>query len=219
MNLTTIEGTFLEESSNRFLCKVLINNTIEECYVPSSSKLSNYIKLKNKKVLLTTNMNPKARTKYSLFAVKYYNKYILLNLNLVNKLLLNYLIGNDVNHSFKCEHRIEKYKCDIFFPDYKHIIEAKGIICTTKTCVFPLVSSDRSINQLKEISNLLKQGYKASYYLVSLSPIVKSINLNKEDEFTNLIYECINQGMYLYGLKIEYTNKRIKYSKIKIKGV
>lgn len=218
MNLTTIEGTFLEECSNRFLCKVLINNKIEECYVPSSSKLSNYIKLKNKKVLLTTNINPKARTKYSLFAVKYYNKYIMLNLNIVNKLLLNHLINSDTL-SYKVEHRIGNYKCDIFFPDENHIVEAKGIICTTKSCIFPLVSSDRSISQLKEISNLLTQGYKVSYYLVSLSPIVKSINLDESHEFTKLIKECLNLGMNLSAFKIEYINNIFSFSALKITGI
>lgn len=81
-----IEGVFIEESKNRFLCKVLIDNKVCECYVPSSSRIENYLNVKGKKVLLTPNKS-NSRTNYSLFAVKFYNKYILLNLNLTNKVV------------------------------------------------------------------------------------------------------------------------------------
>ena len=48
-------GVFLEECKNRFLCKVLIDEKIEECYLSCSCKLSHFVNLKNRKVLLEKN--------------------------------------------------------------------------------------------------------------------------------------------------------------------
>jgi len=79
---TPIEGIFKSESKNRFLCNVLVNGKLCECYIPSSSKLSPLVNLKGKKVLLTLNKGTNNRTKYSVFAVQHYRKYILLNLNI-----------------------------------------------------------------------------------------------------------------------------------------
>jgi len=83
-----IEGIFVQELKNRFLCEVLIDGASTVCYVPSSCHLSNFLVLKGKKVLLVPTQAPNARTKYALFAVRYRRSYILLNTsmaNLINK--------------------------------------------------------------------------------------------------------------------------------------
>lgn len=68
MNFELIKGIFIEESKNRFLCKVVVDGVLHECYVPSSSKIENYLNINNKEILLTRNQGGNRRTKYSLFA-------------------------------------------------------------------------------------------------------------------------------------------------------
>ena len=66
-----IIGKFLKELKNRFLCEVEIDGNVEECYVPSSCHLSNFLQLKGKRVLLVPTQGKSPRTKYALYAVPY----------------------------------------------------------------------------------------------------------------------------------------------------
>ena len=50
-----VYGTFIEEVKNRFLCKVKIQDEIIECYIPSSCRLENFIRLNGSTVLLKEN--------------------------------------------------------------------------------------------------------------------------------------------------------------------
>ena len=82
-----IYGTFIKETPNRFLCTVLIDNETVECYIPSSCRLSNFLTLEGQTVILTPNNNPKARTRFSVYAVKVGKQFILLNLSKANRII------------------------------------------------------------------------------------------------------------------------------------
>ncbi|MED0673810.1 DNA/RNA nuclease SfsA [Aneurinibacillus aneurinilyticus] len=220
IDLDLEEAMFISESKNRFICTVLIKNEVVECYVPSSSKLNKYVNLKNKGVLISRNKNSKGRTLYSLFAVKYYGKYILLNLNMVNKLLGSYL-KSQKGIEIKFEGYISNYKADLLVTDLQTvqetIIEAKGIIATSRSIQFPLINSQRAISQLYTLKSLLKEGHPISYYLVSLSPIVQTITLDQtHHEYYTLLVECIDLGLKLNGVSIHYNGNSFKFNKIKI---
>lgn len=209
-----IEGTFIEESKNRFLCKVLVLDKICECYVGSASKLRNYLKLTGKKVLIKKNVGKDLRTKYSLFAIMYYGKYILLNLSIVNAILEEYLKNNFKKSIIYKEKFIEDYKSDFLISGKENIsVEAKGIIAAKKEVIFPTVYSSRAIRQMNLILNLLKKGWKAEYYFISLSPIVKTIHINKSKlykEYSNLLVQCIDNGMKVKGFNVFYKGTEIK---------
>lgn len=219
-----LEGIFIEESPNRFLCHVLINGNLVECYVPSSSRLENYIKLRNKKVLLIKNKKVTGRTMYSLFAVNYYNQYIMLNLNMVNKVLVEYIIRKNAKYSIFKEKIIDGYKADIVIVNKKNnnnykVIEAKGVIGTKNTVVFPNVYSERAIYQLHKIKELLQKGISIEYHFISLSPIVKNIILNQnEKEYFQLIKECIELGMEVKGFSLKLFENNVEiYKEIKVR--
>lgn len=82
-----IYGTFKEETKNRFLCQVTIDNEDVECYIPSSCRLGNFIDMKGRTVLLKHNQAKDARTKYAVYAVKIKNEFILLNLSQANRII------------------------------------------------------------------------------------------------------------------------------------
>lgn len=214
VNMQIIKGKFIEECPNRFLALVDINEEVMECYVPSSSRLSNYLKLEGKEVLLTENKNKKSRTQYTLYAVKYYGKYILLNLNNINKIVgQKYLNRSDISY----EKNIDGYKSDIFLNNDKKIIEIKGLIGIKKEVYFPTVYSERAIIQLEKLKALLLEGYKVEYYLVSLSPIIRKINKNPIfNEYLERFSECISLGMTVNTLAINIDDlNNITFKKIK----
>ena len=79
-----IDGIFIRELKNRFLCEVKIDGKVEECYVPSSCHLSNFLHLKGKRVLLVPTQGKNPRTRYALYAAPYRRNYIVLNTSLSN---------------------------------------------------------------------------------------------------------------------------------------
>lgn len=220
-----IEGIFVKEIKNRFLCFVMIDDKEVKCYVPSSSRLENYINLKNKKVLLTINRGRNISTKYSVFAVKYYNKYIILNLHYANKLFefkLSEGAYEEYSGSRPCkrEIKIDGYKADLFYETTeKIIIENKAIISTKRKTTFPIANSQRGIEQLKKLEVLLKKGYKVNYNLISLSPYVKTVKVDaNKSEFYEHFLRCIRNGMQVFGycLYISGQDMHIESKKITV---
>lgn len=215
------QGVFIKESKNRFLCIVNINGVPEECYVPSSSKMENYLNLTGKTVFLTRNQNKNGRTKFALFAVRYYGKLVLLNLNLISSILhsgvLTEYITRKKDYQLFKEQTIYGYKTDLLLIDPKNdedkiLIEAKGIISTKRITKFPQVNSERAIRQLIKINNLLLKGVKIQYLLISLSPIVRKIVI-EDSPYSKLLKECINNGLLVKGLSLCLEESLVTVSK------
>lgn len=84
-----ITGTFLEELKNRFLCMVRVNQEDAICYIPSSCRLSNFLDLTGKAVLLRKNAVSGSRTRYAVYAVKCGRQFLLVNLSEANRVVEN----------------------------------------------------------------------------------------------------------------------------------
>lgn len=156
-----VYGTFVQETKNRFLCTVAIDSVEVECYIPSSCRLSNFLDLQGRTVILTPNQDKTARTRFAVYAVKIGRQFILLNLSKPNRIIeaeiqkrrFSFLGKRD--HVFH-EKTIEGYKCDLYIENTKTIIEIKSILCFEETVVFPTVFSERGIKQLAKIAELLE---------------------------------------------------------------
>lgn len=210
-----IEGTFIEELNNRFLCKVLIEGHEEVCYIPSSCRLDNFIELKNKNVLLKPVATKKSRTNYSVFAVKYKRSYLLLNTSVANNVFFDNLHSRRFSElgtrkSIKKEKNVGAYRSDLFIEDTNTIIEIKSIISADERAIFPTVYSERAVTQLKKINHLLEDGYHVFYYFVSLNPYCMEISVNDSDEYHDLFLACINNGMQARAFSLRYTKGSIK---------
>lgn len=208
-----VQGKFLSELKNRFLCSVQIDGEPVTCYIPSSCRLSNFIDLSGKSVLLKPITTPNSRTSYAVYAVKYGRRYILLNLAQANRIIESQIdrrcfafLGKrkEVIH----EYRLDDYKTDLYIKDTKTMIEIKSLLAFNNQAVFPTVYSERAINQLKHISKLIDDGYKACYMFVSLNPDVKGIQINPEiEEFYKSFMECTAKGMLYCGFSIKLVNQ------------
>ena len=218
-----IHGIFQMEIKNRFLCNVEISGEIVICYIPSSCRLSNFINMIGRPVLLKPIKTSKARTPYAVYAIKYRKNYILVNLTQSNKIIEGQLnrryfsfLGTRKNISH--EYKIGGYKTDLFIHDTNTLVEIKSTLSFSREAIFPSVYSERTVNQLKKISRLLDEGYKACYIFVSLNPGVKEIVFNKQvDDFYRAFIKCIKKGMIYCGFSIKLKNNIPEiHSKIKV---
>ena len=218
-----VEGVFIKERKNRFICEVMVEDEAIECYVPSSCRLDNFIELQGKRVLLLPTETPGARTRYSLFAVPYKRNHILLSIGRVNG-----IIERDIGK--RCfsalgkrsevyrEHKIGSYKSDLFIENSKTLLEIKSVLSLEKTALFPTVFSQRTLEQLKEISSLMDRDYKAALVIASLSPYVEQIQIERVSPFYEALKPCLEKGMQLLAisLHIHQGEARVK-KKIEIK--
>lgn len=208
------KGILIEECKNRFICNVLINGEVEECYLPLSSKLKNYIEVNYNQVLLTYNQSKNSRTRMSVFAIKNNKEYILINSKIINYLVREKII-NELkinNDNIFEEKKIEDYKCDLFIQGNEEIIiEIKTFIPHKDKNVFPKVHSARAIRQLSQIISLLDKGLNIHYYIIGLSNNVKSVSINKnEAEYFKLLKKAIRKGLKLRGFNIQISEDNVK---------
>lgn len=217
------QGIFKCEIKNRFLCLVDVDGDDVVCYIPSSCRLSNFIDLTNRIVLLLPTKAKNARTQYAVFAVKYRNRYVLLNMTHANR-----IIEEQINRRFFSflgkrkfvthEAFVEGYKSDLYIEDSNTVIEIKSILSFDKKAKFPTVYSERAICQFAKMKELLDKGYKVCYIFVSLNPGVKQVEINQDiGEYYNLFTQCVEKGMMYCGFSIDLKNESpYVYSKINI---
>lgn len=211
-NLSFKPGIFKEELKNRFLCLVEVDGEDTLCYIPSSCRLSNFVNLTGKIVLLSPIVSANSRTKYSVYALSVGDEFILLNMSKANKAVESnissrYFSFLGKRNNVKKEHKIEGYKSDLYVEDTKTIVEIKSILSFNSKVQFPSIYSQRAIDQLAKLGGLLERGYKVCYIFVSLNPRVKQITLSDtiikyRDEFNH----CIEKGMKVKGVTIKLIN-------------
>ena len=199
-NSSYISGVFVKELKNRFLCEVKIDGKVEECYVPSSCHLSNFLQLKGKRVVLIPTQGKNPRTKYALYAAPYRRNYIILNTSLSNVAIEKGIHNRRFSYlgkrsNVQKEHSVEGYKADLYIPQTKTIVEIKSVLSENDEAVFPTVFSERTQNQLKSIQEMLEKGYKVVFIIVSLNPYIKKLSIDKSTEFYLELTRCIEKGM------------------------
>ena len=208
-----IKGIFVRELKNRFLCEVLIDGVLILCYVPSSCHLSNFLELEGCEVLLVPTQSPKAKMEYALFAVRYKRSYILLNSSIANRVIEDNLCRRRFSFLAKRtiimrERQVYGYKADLYVQDTDTVIEVKGIISKHSSAIFPTVSSARRQRQLHQLKQLLLDGHKVFYCIVSLSPYTHEIVIDKSTDFFKAFHACLELGMKVtaYSCRLKSDN-------------
>lgn len=216
ITLPILRGTFCSESKNRFIAIVDVNGVMTECYVPSSAKLDNFIKLQGKRVMLIPTQTKNARTSYSILAVKSNRHNILLNTTLANKAMLHYLNFNGGKkfgrpYEICAEKVVEGYKADIYveYTRARRIYEIKSVLSTDVDGSFPNVFSERANRQLEMLASMLP-AYEIEYSFVAINPNMRSIHVNPEQkEYHTLFKRCIEKGMVFQGYSCSLIGKRV----------
>ncbi|MCD1261379.1 DNA/RNA nuclease SfsA [Paenibacillus athensensis] len=206
-----VRGVFIEECKNRFLCLVKIKKEEHLCYVASSARLSNFVDLANKKVLLIKNKGIKTRTAYTLYAVKGEFGYIVLNLSEANTLLLE-VIRKEYSSNISIQKEkftLEGYKADHLVVSVPPtIVEVKSILADKTAVRFPSVNGERSIRQLEALEEALLNGYQVRYCLVLLSSYIDNLTLDvSAADFNTRLKKCVDLGMSLETYRLKVTRK------------
>ena len=218
-NNNAIYGIFKNEHKNRFLCTVCVDGTDVICYISSSCRLSNFIDLSGKTVLLMPNKSKASKTLYTVYAVKIGRHFVLLNFAQANRVIESQLCRRHFSFLGKRkkverEIFIESYKTDLFIYDTNTVVEIKSILTFNKKSLFPSVYSERAIKQLQKLSHLLDIGYKVCYLLISLNSQVKELYIDKNDKiYYTLFKECINKGMIVRAFSIHMNEQETKIYK------
>ncbi|MDY6086249.1 DNA/RNA nuclease SfsA [Peptoniphilaceae bacterium SGI.137] len=205
-------GIFKTEIKNRFLCTVNVDGIDTLCYIPSSCRLSNFINMKGRMVLLLPIKKENARTKYSVYAIRYRRGFVPVNLSSVNQVIKNELnrrIFSFLGSRKKVfgEKNIDGYKSDLYIKDSDTAVEIKSILSFGKEALFPTVSSERANHQLENIRELLLTGHKVCYMFISMYGGTKQITVNEEQtEYASLFRECIEAGMTVRGFSLYMDN-------------
>ena len=217
-NSSYISGVFVKELKNRFLCEVKIDGKVEECYVPSSCHLSNFLQLKGKRVVLIPTQGKNPRTKYALYAAPYRRNYIILNTSLSNIAIEKGIHNRRFSYlgkrsNVQKEHSVEGYKVDLYIPQTKTIVEIKSVLSENDEAVFPTVFSERTQNQLKSIQEMLDKGYKVVFIIVSLNPYIKKLTIDISTEFYSELTRCIEKGMEIRAYTSHLNDYEIEIKK------
>lgn len=215
VNLDEImEGHFIRELKNRFLCEVEVDSKLAVCYVPSSCHLSNFLDLQGKRVLLLPNKSQNTRTQYSLFAVPYKRSYIILNSSMANRavefsIFQRHFAFLGKRKSVKKEITKGGYKWDLLIEESNMLVEIKSVISTEVSAVFPTVYSERTLKQLRIINELLSSGDKICFLIVSLNPYIQEICLDQRTEFYPALKSCLDHGLTLKGYTVRFKNSKL----------
>jgi len=206
-----VRGIFIEECKNRFLCLIQIKKEKHLCYVASSARLSNFVDLTGKQVLLIKNKGSRTRTEYSLYAVKNENGYVVLNLSAANTLLLE-VIRKEYSSNISIQKEkftLEGYKSDHLVVSVPPtIVEVKSILSDKAVVRFPSVNGERSIRQLKALEEALLKGYQVRYCLVLLSSCIDNLTLDESAaDFNSRLKKCIELGMRVETYRLNATRK------------
>lgn len=190
---TLTKAQFVAEDKTRFSCTININNKMMKCYVPSTCKLKNLLEIDCYDALVTKNQYQKNVSPYSLFALKVKGEYVVINSGFANNVVKDILM---LKHQEVCaETVVGNYKCDFYLKSKNQLIEVKSIISDKTTVLLPNIKSQRAIMQLRQINNLLMEGYNVEYYFVPFAPFLKKCVVDSQSEYGVLLKECIKRGM------------------------
>lgn len=218
-----VYGIFKEELKNRFLCLVTVGSSDVVCYIPASCRLSNFLDMPGRQVMLLPNTSRDARTRYSIYAVEYQHRFVLLNLSKANRVIEERIRSRRFSYLGKRtnvlrEHLVDGYKADLYLEDTKTIIEIKSILSFARDALFPSVYTERGIRQLEKLYELLNKGYKVAYVFVAMNSQMRLVRLNQEmTEYAQLFHSCIAAGMQCYAYSIQLDEQNLPSIKGRIR--
>lgn len=125
---------------------------------------------------------------------------------LTNKLVYRY-INNNNEYCLLPEKTIKQYKCDLYVSDKKTLVEAKSIISNEEALLIPNSFSNRAIEQLEKLYNIIQKDYLVEYYFVIFNNKLKSIKINESTKYGKLLLNNQACGMKLSFLQGTYNEK------------
>ncbi len=194
------------ERPNRFIAKVLINNTEETVHVKNTGRCKELL-VPNAKVFLFVSDNPNRKTKYDLIAVEKVTDRgtILVNMDsqVPNDVVAEWLPKGELfsrNAVIKREVKFGNSRFDFYVEDgeRKAFIEVKGVTLENDGVVsFPDAPTEREVKHIKELISCLEQGFEAYIIFVVQMKGVRKFEPNEEHhkEFADTLNFAREKGV------------------------
>lgn len=194
------------ERPNRFIAKVLIDNTEETVHVKNTGRCKELL-IEGAKVYLSVSDNDKRKTKYDLIAVEKIteNGVILVNMD---SQIPNDVVGEWLPDSklfsrtaiFKREVKFGNSRFDFYVEDgeRKVFIEVKGVTLENNgVASFPDAPTQRGVKHIKELISCLENGFEAYIIFVVQMKGVKCFEPNEGNhkEFADVLNCAKKQGV------------------------
>lgn len=202
MNFKLNKAVFVSEGKSRFICNILYEEEILECYVPITCKLSSLLSLEGKEILIRETTKAAKRTKFTLFAVQNKNDYLIVDTGFANRIVNAILAKTESNNLFYPEQIVENYKCDFYSATSKTLVEVKSVITTEQEVLLPNMKTQRAIIQLHNICSLLSKGYRAEYFIVAFAPQLEKVKVASKEKMGFLLKEFLNLGGEISCIRI-----------------
>lgn len=194
------------ERPNRFIAKVLIDNTEETVHVKNTGRCKELL-IEGAKVYLSVSDNDKRKTKYDLIAVEKIteNGAILVNMDsqIPNDVVGEWLADSKLfsrTAIFKREVKFGNSRFDFYVEDgeRKVFIEVKGVTLENNgVASFPDAPTQRGVKHIKELISCLEKGFEAYIIFVVQMKGVKCFEPNEGNhkEFADVLNCAKKQGV------------------------
>lgn len=202
INFKLHKAVFVSEGKSRFICNILYNEEILECYVPITCRLSSLIFLEGKEILIRETTKAAKRTKFTLFAVQNEKDYLIVDTGFANHIVKAILSETKNEDLFYPEQVIENYKCDFYSKTSKTLVEVKSVITTERELLLPNMKTQRAIIQLHNICSLLSKGYRAKYFIVAFAPQIEKIEFDAKEKVGILLDKFLELGGNITCIKV-----------------
>ena len=203
---------------NRFTTVVTINDTHHRCYLPNPGRLSELL-IPGALVLIIEQHKKKRKTVYDLFGINYHDQWVIVDSRLANKLVFEALSRKTLKpfSHYQQIHSEVTYQRSRF--DFLITTEHNRCFIEVKSCtlvhkgvgLFPDAPTQRGTRHIRELTQALRNGYRASIVFIVQRPDVTSIapNDRTDPEFGLMLREAGRQGVEIYAYSSMYEDEQV----------
>ncbi len=205
------EGRF-ESRPNRFIAYVNIDGRREKVHVKNTGRCRELL-TENAAVYLNKSDNPQRSTDYDLVAVKKGSRIINMDSQAPNKAVEEWLkkggmFSDAIQIRPETKYRNSRFDFYVETPEDKVFIEVKGVTLEQdNAALFPDAPSERAVKHVEELTEALKEGYKAYIVLVIQMENVEYFTPNREThpEFAAALLRARQAGVRILAYDCKVT--------------
>lgn len=195
------EGRF-ESRPNRFIAYVNIAGRTEKVHVKNTGRCRELL-TDNAKVFLNKSSNPGRSTAYDLVAVKKDERIVNMDSQAPNKAVEEWLLGGGLFEEItvlrpETTYGSSRFDFYVETPEDKIFIEVKGVTLEQEGVVlFPDAPSRRAVRHINELTQAVKEGYKAYIlFVIQMEDVLFFMpNRHTHPEFADALLHAKQEGV------------------------
>lgn len=214
-----MEARFLSRP-NRFIAHIEVNGQEEVCHVKNTGRCKELL-LPGCTIFVQHHENEKRKTKYSLIAVQKGDLLINMDSQAPNKVVQEWLqeqlpFGEMKLLKPEYTHGDSRFDFYLETENRKMFIEVKGVTLEENGVVkFPDAPTERGVKHVRELSELVQNGYECAVVFVVQMEGMKYFtpNWKTHAEFGEALQKARKAGVKIYAYECEVTVDSLKIAK------